>query len=179
MVAESHRSLCGRFPGLLTIIVPRHPERGDAIRAHLSTLGLKVAQRSRSEIVDGGTDVYVADTFGELGLFYRVAPIAFLGGSLIPHGGQNPIEPVRLGCAVLHGPHVHNFSDIYAIIDAVGSPKVAGATDLADALAALLADPTAARRQASAMADALKPLSGALIATMAELDPYLRRGATS
>jgi 3-deoxy-D-manno-octulosonic-acid transferase len=179
VVAEAHRSLCGRFPDLLTIIVPRHPERGDAIRAHLAALGLTVAQRSRKETVDRGIDVYVADTFGELGLFYRVAPIAFLGGSLIPHGGQNPIEPVRLGCAVLHGPHVHNFSNVYAIIDAVGLPKVAGASDLAEALAALLADPAAARRRASAMADALKPLSGALNATMAELDPYLHRGATS
>jgi len=179
IVAEAHRSLSGRFPDILTVIVPRHPERGDAIRSQLAALGLKVAQRSRNEIVDRGIDVYVADTFGELGLFYRVAPIAFLGGSLIPHGGQNPIEPMRLGCAVLHGLHVHNFSDVYAIIDAVGSPKIAGAPDLADALATLLADPAAARRRAAAMVDALKPLSGALIATMAELEPYLRRGAVS
>jgi 3-deoxy-D-manno-octulosonic-acid transferase len=98
---------------------------------------------------------------------------------LVRHGGQNPIEPLRLGCAVLHGPHVHNFSDIYAIIDAAGPPALADATGLARSVAALLADPAAARRQAAAMTDALKPLSGALLATMAELSPYIGRGATS
>jgi 3-deoxy-D-manno-octulosonic-acid transferase len=179
IAAEAHRELRSQFPGLLTIIAPRHPERGDAIRAGLAALGLNVAQRSRNQTIEGDTDIYIADTFGELGLFYRVAPIAFLGGSLVRHGGQNPIEPLRLGCAVLHGPHVHNFSDIYAIIDAAGSPDFAEASGLARSVAALLANPAAARRQAAAMTDALKPLSGALLATMAELSPYLRRGAAS
>jgi 3-deoxy-D-manno-octulosonic-acid transferase len=179
IIAEAHRALRGQFPGLLTIIVPRHPARGDAIRASLGALGLNCVQRSLTEPIAEATDIYVADTFGELGLFYRLAPIAFLGGSLVPHGGQNPIEPLRLDCAVLHGPHVHNFSDIYAIIDAAGLPRIADAPSLATALASLLADPTTARRQAATMVNSLKPLSGALIATMAELDPYLRGDAGS
>ena len=159
----------------MTVIVPRHPERGDAVRAELSGLGLRIAQRSRAEAVDAATDIYIADTLGELGLFYRVVPIAFLGGSLIPHGGQNPIEPVRLGCAVLHGPHIHNFAEIYAAIDDVGPapPVVDDAVGLAARVAALMSDPEAARRHAEAVAAALKPFSGALSATMAALAPYV------
>ena len=73
-----------------------------------------------------GTDIYVADTLGELGLVYRLAPIVFVGGSLASHGGQNPIEPIKLGAAVLHGPHVWNFAEIYAALDnAHGAEQVA------------------------------------------------------
>lgn len=177
IVAEAHRILQGRFDSLLTIIVPRHPERGDEIRAELAAKGLRTVQRSRSENFDDTTQVYIADTLGELGLFYRVAPIAFLGGSLIPHGGQNPIEPVRLGAAVLHGPNVHNFSDIYATIDdAGGAPMIADAAGLADAVARFLEDPEARQCFADKTAEALAPLGGALAATMAALDPYLAGG---
>jgi 3-deoxy-D-manno-octulosonic-acid transferase len=138
---------------------------------------MRTAQRSRAEKIDGTTEIYIADSLGELGLFYRAAPISFLGGSLIPHGGQNPIEPVRLGSAVLHGPHVHNFSDIYATIDGVGeAPPVADAGRLADVIAGFLDDPGARRRFADKTADALAPFGGALAATMVALDPYLAAG---
>src|SRR5690606_36020033 len=126
------------------------------------------------------TDIYIADTMGELGLFYRAAPVAFLGGSLVERGGQNPIEPLRLGSAVLHGPHVHNFSDIYAAIDAaVPAPAIADSDALAERLALLLADRQAARSQAETLAGALKPLSGGLNATMTALEAYLEKGARS
>jgi 3-deoxy-D-manno-octulosonic-acid transferase len=174
VVAEAHAILQARYGSLLTIIVPRHPERGDAIRSELVAKGLRTAQRSRAEKLDDTTQVYIADTLGELGLFYRVAPIAFLGGSLIPHGGQNPIEAVRLGSAVLHGPHVHNFADIYATIDGVGgAPPIADAAGLADAVARFLDDPAARRSFAEKTAKALAPLGGALAATVAALEPYL------
>jgi 3-deoxy-D-manno-octulosonic-acid transferase len=175
IAAEVHRTLRNQFPDLLTVIVPRHPERGDAIGAEMSGLGLRCAQRSRAEAVDATTDIYIADTLGELGLFYRAVPIAFLGGSLIPHGGQNPIEPVRLGCAVVHGPHVHNFADIYAVIDGVGPTpaQVDDAAGLAARVAALISDPQGTRRYAEAVGDALEPFSGALSATMAALAPYV------
>jgi len=174
VVAETHRALRNRFPDLLTIIVPRHPDRGEAIQADLGALGFGLARRSRTDAIDAGTEIYIADTLDELGLFYRAAPIAFLGGSLITHGGQNPIEPLQLACAVLHGPHVENFSDIYAAIDGCqAAPMISDAPSLANALAALLADPGAARAHAEAVAVALRPFSGALSATMVELDPYL------
>jgi 3-deoxy-D-manno-octulosonic-acid transferase len=177
IVAEAHVILQARFGDLLTIIVPRHPARGDEIQSELAARGMRTAQRSRAEKIDGTTEIYIADSLGELGLFYRVAPISFLGGSLIPHGGQNPIEPVRLGSAVLHGPHVHNFSDIYATIDGVGeAPPVADAGRLADVIAGFLDDPGARRRFADKTADALAPFGGALAATMAALDPYLAAG---
>jgi 3-deoxy-D-manno-octulosonic-acid transferase len=106
MIADAHRLIREKVPGALTVVVPRHPERGNAVREVLAARRLSVAQRSRGEPLLREIDVYLADTLGELGLFYRSAPIAFLGGSLVPHGGQNPIEPVKLETAVLHGPHV-------------------------------------------------------------------------
>ncbi len=173
-VAEAHRLICQRHPDVLTIVVPRHPERGDAVRATLAGKGLTVAQRSRGNPLLHEIDVYLADTLGELGLFYRLAPIAFLGGSLIPHGGQNPIEPTRLAAAVLHGPHVHNFADIYAALDAAvpGAP-VADAASLADAVAALMDDPAAVAARAAAGKAGLARFSGALDETMTAVSPFL------
>lgn len=174
MVADAHRLIRERHPGLLTILVPRHPERGNVVREVLASRRLSVAQRSRGEPLLREIDVYLADTLGELGLFYRAAPIAFLGGSLIPHGGQNPIEPTRLVTAVLHGPHVHNFADIYDSLDraAPGAP-VTDARSLAAEVMALIGSPKLAADRAMAAAAALAPLSGALDATMLALRPYL------
>ena len=78
------------------------------------------ALRSREELPTAATDIYVADTMGELGLFYRLAPIVFMGGSLVEHGGQNPIEAVKLGASIVHGPHVFNFADVYEALDSAG-----------------------------------------------------------
>jgi len=159
---------------VLTVIVPRHPERGDAVRAMLAGKGLTVAQRSRGNPLLHEIDIYLADTLGELGLFYRLTPIAFLGGSLIPHGGQNPIEPTRLDAAVLHGPHVHNFADIYAALDAaVPAPPIADAASLADAVAALMDDRDAVTRRAAAGKAGLAHFSGALDAIMTAIGPFL------
>lgn len=106
-----HLALKRDFPGLVTIIVPRHQHRGEALARELRSMGLKVRRRRGLEPIDDVTDIYLADTMGELGLFYRLSPIVFIGGSLIPHGGQNPLEAARLGCAVLVGPHMENFPD--------------------------------------------------------------------
>ncbi len=174
VVAEAHRLIRQRQGQVLTIIVPRHPERGDAVRAMLAGKGLTVAQRSRGNPLVHEVDVYLADTLGELGLFYRLAPIAFLGGSLIPHGGQNPIEPARLDTAVLHGPHVHNFADIYATLDAaVPAASITDAASLADAVAALIDDPAAVAARAAAGGAALARFSGALDAIMTAIAPFL------
>ncbi len=97
--------------------------------------------------------IYVADTLGELGLIYRLAPIVFMGGSLASHGGQNPIEAIRLGAAVLHGPHVWNFAEIYATLDTPhGAELVADEEALTDRLGAWLADAAARKAVAEAAA---------------------------
>src|ERR1700690_4442396 len=100
ILLEAHRTLCGFFPSLLTVIVPRHPDRGEAIARGVTASGLHAALRSREELPTATTDIYVADTMGELGLFYRLAPIVFMGGSLVEHGGQNPMDGIKTGAAV-------------------------------------------------------------------------------
>src|SRR5262249_7726015 len=113
IVAEAHCELRRSIPGLCTIIAPRHPERGAAISQMLESKGLSVARRSLGALPDSSNDAYVADTIGELGMLYKLAPVAFIGGSLVDRGGQNPMEAVRQGAVVLTGPHWHNFSDAY------------------------------------------------------------------
>ena len=111
-VAHVHERLRGDLPTLLTIIVPRHPERGDQIGRDLAMRGLTCARRSTDATISGDTDIYIADTLGELGLLYRTTNVAFIGGSLIPHGGQNLAEAARLDCAIICGPHLHNFTGL-------------------------------------------------------------------
>jgi 3-deoxy-D-manno-octulosonic-acid transferase len=174
IVAEAHRRLRNGHPGLVTIIAPRHPSRGAAIRGHLAASGLTVAQRSAGEAIGPLLDIYLADTLNELGLFYRAAPVAFLGGSLVAHGGQNPIEAVRLDAAIVHGPHVHNFESVYAALDgAGGAVTVADAESLAAAVAALIDDRSLLRRRLEDASGALAPFSGALDRTALALHPYL------
>jgi 3-deoxy-D-manno-octulosonic-acid transferase len=174
-VAAAHRMLAADRPDLLTVVVPRHPPRGAAVAALFRAAGIVPALRSAGEPPVPAAGAYVADTIGELGLFYRLAPLAFLGGSLIAHGGQNPIEPVRLGAAVLHGPHVANFAEVYAAIDAAcPAAALPGAEALAAAVARLLADRGAARAENAAAAAALAPLSGGLSATLDALEAWLQ-----
>jgi 3-deoxy-D-manno-octulosonic-acid transferase len=140
-VAEVHKAIAAKFPGLVTIIAPRHPHRGADIADLMGRRGLTVALRS----VEGaepapGIDVYVADTLGELGVLYRLVEVAFVGGSLVPQGGQNPIEPALLDCAIVHGPHTENFADVYADLARAGAARqVPSAADLGAAVADLLA----------------------------------------
>jgi 3-deoxy-D-manno-octulosonic-acid transferase len=174
VVAAAHRVLRHRRPDLLTIIAPRHPVRGAAIREHLVAKGLVVAQRSLDEPIAPETDIYLADTLGELGIFYRVAPIAFIGGTLVPVGGHNPIEPAQLNAAILHGPHVHNAAEIYAALDRTGRAEVVRSSEqLAKVLDELFADPNAMRRRATKAAEAIATFTGALDGTMRALVPYL------
>ena len=134
------------FPRLLTILVPRHPERGTSVVGMARGAGLKFAQRSLGELPNPDTDIYVADTLGELGLVYRLAPIVFMGGSLVEHGGQNPIEAAKLGAAILHGPHVWNFAAVYSALDTAGGAEmVTDAGMLAARIGAWLKDAAGAR----------------------------------
>lgn len=182
-VMDAHRSLHHRFPGLLTIIVPRHPHRGKEIADLALTSALTPALRSRGEKLDERIDIYVADTLGELGLVYRLAPIVFMGGSLVEHGGQNPIEAVKLGAAILHGPHVWNFADIYSALDgAHGAEQVGDAARLATCIGAWLTDPNRRQAVTEAAHRTVDMLGGALGRTQQALEPYfmqLRLGRNS
>jgi len=169
-----HRRLRAKFPSLLTIVVPRHPARGESIAEEANGAGLSVALRSRRAQPMPDIGIYIADTLGELGLMYRLAPIVFMGGSLASHGGQNPIEAIRLGAAIIHGSQVWNFAEIYAALDAArGAQPVADEEALATRLGAWLADPAARQAAADAAAATIKKLSGALERTWTALDPYL------
>lgn len=121
IAATAHRRARRRFPGLLLIIAPRHPERGPSIAERLRTEGWAVAMRSAGEEPNRETEIYLADTLGEMGLWYRLATVSFLGGSLTDAGGHNPFEPALLGSAILHGPHVQNFAMTYARFQAAGA----------------------------------------------------------
>jgi 3-deoxy-D-manno-octulosonic-acid transferase len=174
LLADAHRTLAGYFPQLLTVIVPRHADRGDLVARTIGATGLNVALRSREELPTAVTDIYVADTMGELGLFYRLAPIVFMGGSLVEHGGQNPIEAVKLGASIVHGPHVFNFTDVYEALDAAGGARRADSPDaLMKQLGQLLADPKARETSLVAAEHVVEQLGGALERTLSALEPYL------
>ncbi len=146
-----HRRLAADVPGLLTVVAPRHPVRGDEAEADLLALGLRVRRRSRGELPDAATDVYLCDTMGEMGVLYRAVPVVAMGKSWIGEGGQNPLEPARLCCAVLFGPQMQNFRVMAERMVAAGAAQAFADEDgLADAVAGLLSD--AARR--GKMADA-------------------------
>ena len=174
ILIETHKTLSGFFPGLLTVIVPRHPDRGPPIWRLVDAAGLKASLRSREEMPVASTDIYVADTMGELGLFYRLAGVVFMGGSLVPHGGQNPIEAVKLGAAIVHGPHVFNFTDVYDALDGAGGARKAGGQEaLTKQLGQLLANAEAREAMLAASTRVVAELGGALERTLAALEPYL------
>jgi 3-deoxy-D-manno-octulosonic-acid transferase len=174
LVAEAHQVIARTFPDLLTLIAPRHPKRGAKIAAQLQELGLHCALRSTGAQPGGGSSIYICDTMGELGLFYRLAGVVFVGKSFAPGGGQNPIEPARLASAILHGPHVANFADVYALLDAAGGAvKVDDAQELAQTLAALFTDGGRLRTMARTAAKVVEGQTGAVDRTIEAVEPYL------
>jgi len=141
-ILECHKILAADFPDLLTIIVPRHRERAEAISTLISARNLTVSTRSSGTSIGRDTDIYLADTLGELPLFYELSAISFVGGSLVKIGGHNPIEAIDGRSAVLHGPHVHNFNDMYELLDRQGGAiKIADSTELAKEVELLLNSP--------------------------------------
>lgn len=174
VVADAHRRLRKRWPGLLTLLAPRHPVRANAVAALLAAEGLKVARRARGAPIAADTDIYLVDTLGELGLFYRLSEIAFVGGSLVPAGGHNPIEPAQLGSAVLLGPLTDNFAGVVAQMRAEDACQIVGdAAGLADAVAGLLSDPDARRRRIANAEKVANASHGILDAVWSELTPWL------
>lgn len=172
-VAEAQRSL-RRAGGALGIVVPRHPAKGAAMAEAIRARGLAVALRSAGAEPGTDTAVYVADTLGELGLFYRVAQLALIGGSLIPHGGQNPIEPALFGVPVLHGPHVENFADVIrALAHAGAALEVRDGASIAACLDQLLPRPNELAAMGAAARACAAAERGVIDRVMAALEPLL------
>ncbi len=170
IAAQVHKALASERPDLITVIAPRHPQRGPRIAWLMADAGLQVALRSRGDVIGPGTRVYLSDTIGELGLWYRLAEAVFVGGSLAARQGQNLIEPAKLGAAILTGPRTGNFAAIAEDMAAAGAlVRVEDGTALAAEVGRLLADASgraamgrAAKAYAAARAGALDGILGAL-----------------
>ncbi|OUR77488.1 hypothetical protein A9Q83_11090 [Alphaproteobacteria bacterium 46_93_T64] len=141
IVAEAHISIKKQIGSLLTIIVPRHPDRAGEIHEKLASAGFKIARRSLRQKITSDTDVYLADTIGELGLFYRISDVVFIGGSLVDKGGQNPLEAARLSSAIMFGPYMSNFSEIVRdLLENKAALQLKDGTELANATYVLMSE---------------------------------------
>ena len=171
--ASVHRALKQRT-GLLTIIVPRHPERCDALEEAFTGRGLKVARRTRNDALSEDVDILLGDTIGEMGLYLRMTEVAFVGRSLFAKGGQNPLEPAMLGCAILSGGNVDNFRDTYQTLARNGSARVVRDVEmLAKGVNYLLANDEARQRMIDAGQQTVHDMRGALATTIRGLEPYI------
>ena len=171
-VLPAHDVLRRRFPDLLTIIVPRHTERGVDIAmlcgAH------KSARRAAGQAISAETEIYIADTMGELGLFYRLAHFCFIGGTLVPSGGHNPLEPALLNCAVLTGPHRASAAKAYeAILAAQGFGLVASSAGIAREATRLIENPALAEAAGQAAARGAATQAGAVGRTISVLESLM------
>jgi len=151
MILAMAERLRAAHPTLLTILAPRHPDRG---------AGLAEAPRRALGALPGAGPVYIADTMGEMGLLYSLADLAIIGGSLVPHGGQNPLEAARLGCPILLGPHMENFREaVAALLARGGAHQVADAAALAASVSDMLTHPERAAAMAAAAQDLVSAAS--------------------
>ncbi len=150
IVAEAHKRVREISEDALLVLVPRHPERGPGIRDVLSAEGWTLTRRSEGQLPDRDTEIYLADTLGEMGVFFSLSQTLFLGGSLVPVGGHNPFEPAKFGVPVLHGPEVSNAAETYIRMGRSGAAQqVQTARELADAILAGLKGPDPARSAAA------------------------------
>ena len=161
IISQAHVLLKKSYPELLTFLVPRHPERGVEVGNLLDAEGLRVATRTVSYLPPKLCDIMMIDTLGELGLFYALCPIVFVGGSLVPIGGHNFLEAARLDCALLTGPHTENFKEVVETLEATKAVDiVSDATELATRVSVLLDDETQRTTQAARASQAARDLAG-------------------
>jgi 3-deoxy-D-manno-octulosonic-acid transferase len=173
-VLALHRRLRDRWPDLLLLWAPRHPERFKPVERLVVEAGWRVATRRLTHWPDRDDAVFVIDTLGELSLFYGCAQVAFVGGSLQPIGGHNLLEPAATGTAVVTGPHLHNFADIARQMESAGALRVgADAQAVGDALEALLADDDVREAMTQSARALVEQGRGALARTLAAIAPDL------
>lgn len=173
-VIAIHRRLRARFPDLLLLWAPRHPERFRLVADHARAAGWQVSTRSRARWPQPGDEAFVIDTLGELMSFYACADVAFVGGSLQAIGGHNLLEPAATGTPIVTGPHLHNFAEIAERLSAAGALRIGADADaVGKELEILLGDPAARERMIRAGRDLVELGRGALARTMALLQPAL------
>ena len=175
LIANAFREATRDGPPALLVIAPRHPARGEAVAASLATIGLHASRRSQGGWPEPAHDVYVADTLGELGLFFRMAEVVVMGGSFAAGiGGHNPLEPARLGRAIVSGPGVFNAQEVYDEMFAeVAALEAADGAALARHLRGLLAHPQTARRIGEAALTYAERQGAAFDRALALLEPLL------
>lgn len=173
LIADAHEIARRSLPRLLTIIIPRHPERGAEIAVTMQRREIIVAQRSLDQPPEQDVEIYIADTLGEIGIFCTVSQIVFMGGSLVRHGGQNPIEPIKLGATVFHGPHTYNFKNIYNALDeAAASLTVHNPVELANTILELHTKRSFQKSMSEDSQQIIADFTGALGRTLAALRPF-------
>jgi 3-deoxy-D-manno-octulosonic-acid transferase len=172
---EAHATACRRHPDALLLLVPRHPQRFEAVRAALASRGLRFAQRSRGGVPGADDALYLIDTLGELQSFYAAADVAFVGGTLVPVGGHNLLEPAVLGLPVLAGPHTHNSPESAELL--AGSRAltiVHDRAELAQAVTVYLDDPPRAAAAGARGRAAVDASRGAVDRLTALIEPLLK-----
>jgi 3-deoxy-D-manno-octulosonic-acid transferase len=176
IVLDAHRAMLERHPDALLILVPRHPQRFEEVRSLLASRSIRFASRSRNEPVTDANEVLLVDTLGELMLFYAAGDIAFVGGSLVPIGGHNLLEPAALGRAILVGPHNFNAPDIAQNLIAAGAATVIqGAGDLAESVSLLFSDPSKCAQMGQRGREVVESNRGAVERVMGMVDGAEKR----
>lgn len=176
VVLEAHQKLLERFPGLLLILVPRHPQRFAAVRDLIDKQALDVVARTEARPCEASTAVFLGDTMGEMTLFYAASDVAFVGGSLTPVGGHNLLEPAALGIPIVSGPHVFNAQEIADMFIETGACRVAeDAEQLADAVGELLSNRDKAKERGELGCRILERNRGALERLLEMIEPLLPR----
>jgi 3-deoxy-D-manno-octulosonic-acid transferase len=159
----------------LLVLVPRHPNRFDAVATHLRRRGIRFVARSSEEPVRNDTEVLLVDTVGQLLTFYGAADVAFVGGSLVPIGGHNLLEPAALRLPILTGPHNFNSEDIAKLLLEVGAQQIVhDAQELGAQVSLLLSEPAERDRRGGLGRRALDENRGALKRLLDLIDPLLR-----
>lgn len=177
IVLAAHEKLRRDYPTLLTILVPRHPSRAAEIETLLKSRVTGVKRRTVEPEVTDADEIYIGDTLGEMGLFYAVAPVAYVGGGMGTLGGHNPIEPAQLNTAVLYGPDRGNFTSVAAQMEEAGAARIVkNAVELSEAVARLLSDPAECSRQADAAKAVALRNQGIVDAVMERVQPLLPAG---